>query len=93
MNKLEETLIITAEECAEVIQEISKCFRFGIDGNHKSGVKHRAKLEEEIGDLLCMIDILIENGEVNPVSLDKAKLAKRDKLKVYSSLFNDKESQ
>ena len=51
-EKLHETLIITQEECAEVIQVISKIMRFGLDEND-----HR--LESELGDLLCMVDLLM----------------------------------
>ena len=62
MNEKEkEILVIAQEECAEVIQEISKCFRFGIDSVHKSGTIHRTVLEHEVGDLLCMIDLMINN--------------------------------
>jgi hypothetical protein len=37
-DKQREILVITQEECAEVIQEISKIFRFGIDEMHKDGI-------------------------------------------------------
>jgi NTP pyrophosphatase (non-canonical NTP hydrolase) len=89
MNKQEQILMITAEESAEVIQEISKIFRFGIDATHKSGVKHREKLEEEVGDLLCMVDLLIEAGIIDNENVEIAMRNKRDKLKVYSTIFNE----
>ena len=59
-KKYEEILRITQEECAEVIQAISKISRFGID-NLKPGKPktNREHLEEELGDLLAMIDILL----------------------------------
>ena len=88
MNKQEQILMITAEESAEVIQEISKIFRFGIDNNHKSGITHRAKLEEEVGDLHCMLDLLAEHDIVNREKVIVAAQNKRDKLKVYSNIFN-----
>jgi hypothetical protein len=71
-DQLKETFIITQEECAEVIQEISKIFRFGIDEMHKSGIIHRHKLEMEVGDLLCMIDLLLEQGVISQSGLDLA---------------------
>ena len=40
-NRITEILIITQEEVGEVIQEIAKCFRFGLDGIHNSGLAHR----------------------------------------------------
>jgi NTP pyrophosphatase (non-canonical NTP hydrolase) len=88
-DKIRETLVITQEECAEVIQEISKIFRFGIDEMHKSGVVHREKLNQEVGDLLCMIDLLVEQGLLNQQDLDAAKEKKIAKLKIFSKIFVD----
>ena len=88
-DRTRETLVITQEECAEVIQEISKIFRFGIDEMHKSGIVHRAKLNEEVGDLLCMIDLLKQQGLLNQQDLDLAKEKKIEKLKIYSKIFVD----
>ncbi len=45
-EKQREILVITQEECAEVIQEVSKIFRFGIDNQHKDGMLHQEKLEQ-----------------------------------------------
>lgn len=88
-DRTRETLVITQEECAEVIQEISKIFRFGIDEMHKSGIVHRAKLNEEVGDLLCMIDLLKQQGLLNQQDLEAAKEKKIEKLKIYSKIFVD----
>lgn len=79
-DKLRETLIITQEECAEVIQVISKIFRFGLDEND-----HR--LEDELGDLLCMIDLLVKQGVIRPDKLELAKRIKAEKLKKWSKLY------
>jgi NTP pyrophosphatase (non-canonical NTP hydrolase) len=79
-DKLRETLVITQEECAEVIQVISKIFRFGLDEND-----HR--LEDEIGDLLCMIELLVNLGVVRPDKLELAKRIKAEKLKKWSKLY------
>jgi NTP pyrophosphatase (non-canonical NTP hydrolase) len=79
-DKVKEALVITQEECAEVIQVISKIFRFGLDEND-----HR--LEDEIGDLLCMIELLVNLGVVKPNKLDLAKRVKAEKLKKWSKLY------
>lgn len=84
----QEILIILQEECAEVSQEISKIFRFGIDETHKSGIPHRLVLEEEVGDLLCMIDLLVEKGVVDRSNLEEAKINKQLKLKKWSSIYD-----
>ena len=86
-DKVSEILVITQEECAEVIQEISKIFRFGIDNKHKTGVVHREKLTEEVGVLLCMIDLLIEQGVLTKEGLDIAKQNKESKLKTWSKIY------
>ena len=84
-----EVMDITQEECAEVIQAISKIRRFGID-NAKPGTEYsnREHLEEELGDVLAMIDILLINDIVNWGNLHKAKRAKIEKLKKWSNIPN-----
>lgn len=89
-NVEKETLSILQEECAEVIQAISKIQRFGIDESHPvTKIKNREHLEEEIGDLQCMISILVELGIVNEENLMKAESKKFDKLKKWSNIFNE----
>lgn len=86
-DKTQEALIILQEECAEVIQAVSKCYRFGIDNQHKSGITQRANLEMEIGDMLALVDILIEQGEIDLNNLNIAKANKIEKLKIWSGLY------
>ena len=89
MNKIEEALGILQEECAEVIVEVSKIRRFGIDTLHyKEGIPHNKMLEREVGDVLAMVDILIEQNVLSIVDLNKAKIAKKEKLKQWSSIFD-----
>ena len=89
MNDIDkEILLITQEECAEVIQAISKVFRFGMVDTH-NGQTNREHLEEEIGDLMCMIDILIDSGVVSEAAVMTAKNEKLNKLKVWSGIFKE----
>lgn len=89
MNKVnKEILLITQEECAEVTQAISKVFRFGFESVHK-GVNNREHLEEEIGDLMCMIDLLIDNGIVRESAVMTAKNEKLNKLMTWSDIFQE----
>jgi len=84
----EEVLGILQEECAEVIVEVSKIRRFGIDSVHyKTGYKHSAMLEMEIGDVLAMVDILLEQQIISWENLELAKLAKKEKLKKWSTIY------
>jgi NTP pyrophosphatase (non-canonical NTP hydrolase) len=84
-----EVMDILQEEAAEVIQAVSKIRRFGID-NAKPGTNYsnREHLEEEIGDLLAMIDILQINNIVSWGNLHTAKRAKIEKLKKWSTIPN-----
>jgi len=83
-----EVLVITQEEAAEVIQEISKVFRFGIDETHRDGTTHRKKLETEIGDLLCMIDLMADHRLIDPTAVELARQAKVNKLRRYSQIYS-----
>lgn len=89
-NKIKETMDILQEECAEVIQAVSKISRFGLN-NLKPGKPktNREHLEEELGDLLAMIDILHEMDVVSWDRLDTAKAAKIEKLKKWSSIYDN----
>ena len=87
-DKLNEILLITQEECAEVTQAISKVFRFGYrDAWPKDGPNNQARLEEEVGDLLCMVDLMIETGILSDSNVNAARHAKREKLKTWSKIF------
>ena len=92
MNEMSEAqkeiLLITQEECAEVTQAISKVFRFGTTDKYK-GLTNREHLEEEVGDLMCMIDLLIDNGIVRESAVMTAKNEKLNKLLTWSNIFKD----
>ena len=89
-DKTKEIMDITAEECAEVIVAISKISRFGIDKFKPMTVRpltNRQHLEEEIGDLLAMVDLLEEFSIVDMKSVNTARIAKIEKLKQWSNIF------
>jgi NTP pyrophosphatase (non-canonical NTP hydrolase) len=86
-TRIQEILDILQEECAEVIQEVSKCRRFGIDSRHPDGRPHRDHLEQEIGDVMFMIELLHEAGVVSEEGLQRAWQRKEEKLKKYSNIF------
>jgi hypothetical protein len=89
MTEIEkEIMLITQEECAEVTQAISKVFRFGMNDSYK-GVTNRQHLEEEIGDLMCMIDLMIDNGIVSESAVMTAKNEKLNKLLTWSKIFSE----
>jgi NTP pyrophosphatase (non-canonical NTP hydrolase) len=83
-----EILTILQEECAEVIVEVSKCFRFGPDQMMEGmDVTNMERLQKEIGDLQAMIELLVDNKVgVTTQGLKEAKKAKFEKLKQWSNL-------
>ena len=80
-----EILLITQEECAEVTQAISKVFRFGFDSVHKERT-NKDRLEEEIGDLMCMLQLMEERDLIDWSHVSVAASAKRVKLKTWSNI-------
>ncbi len=78
----DETLIILAEECAEVQQVISKILRFGPE---EDNIK---KLEKEIGDVVALLAVLGYQGVLNEDRIMRRVAAKLRKLKKFSSIEN-----
>lgn len=76
---LDELLVITMEECSELIQVASKAIRCGTYYDND-------KLTEEVGDVLTMIDLLHEYDLVSWNDLDERKKVKLEKLKKWSNL-------
>jgi len=84
-------LQILQEECAEVIQATSKIFRFGFESSHpdtphKTNTDH---LQEELGDLLAMIDLLSMHKVIDLNCLLVYKHAKIEKLRTWSNIDVD----
>jgi len=80
MKKKEEMLVITMEECGELIQACSKMLRFGEDQDY-------TQLQEEIGDVMCMIEILRDGGLVNDKQIADRIKVKKEKLMKWSLLY------
>lgn len=82
-SKTDEILTIAQEECGEFVQVVSKVRRFG------DGLENMKKLTQEAGDILCMIELMVEHGIITQDELDQAKNLKREKLKIWSSIFQE----
>jgi len=89
-NSQKEIMMIAQEECAEVTQAISKVFRFGIDAIHNDKT-NKQRLEEEIGDLMCMFQLMDENNIIDWSMVSIASSMKKEKLKRWSDIFNNEE--
>lgn len=83
MNKLQELLTITMEECGELIQACSKAIR--CDDYHDN-----KKLLEEVGDVMCMIELLHEYDLISYNDVEDRVKVKKEKLKKWSRLYETK---
>lgn len=89
MNKLQELMAITAEECGELTQACIKVIR-KFDKIEDISAEKREKLIEEAGDVACMIELMAENGLFTEYEIRNRIEAKREKLKMWSKLFDEK---
>jgi len=81
---------ILQEECAEVIQALSKCKRFGKDQVHpETKISNRNALTTELGQLLFMIDEVVKQEELSLVDISNAYAHKRATKKHWDQ-FNIK---
>jgi len=80
--------IIAQEECAEVIQAISKVFRFGLEQRHPvTGIDNATHLAEEVGQLKYMLDCLIEYYGLCEATGANAYYSKQAALDKYADYF------
>jgi len=88
INKLQQLMIITAEECGELIQRCSKIVR---KYEKISDIEddQRNKLLEEVGDVYCMIDLMCEHGVLDWKDIYARSGSKRNKLKTWSNLIDE----
>lgn len=88
MDRIEHLLVITSEECSEVIKEASKSLRFGLDDSHKKydNIPNRKLLETECEQLEAMIEMLRDEGIISSKSQDTIinKKLKVEKYLLYS---------
>lgn len=84
-NSEREIMLITQEECAEVTQAISKVFRFGFDSEY-NGRTNKERLEEEIGDLMCMLQLMADRDIIDWSLVSLAAGRKKIKLQTWSNI-------
>ena len=75
-----ELMVITMEECGELIEACSKAIRCEdyVDND---------RLIEEVGDVLCMIDLMKERGMLSSRDLNNRIQLKKMKLLQWSNLL------
>jgi len=79
-----ERLAILSEELGEVQQIIGKILRHGYDSYNpydKTKQTNRDKLEIEIGDVLCILDVMWDdNSDIDILNIKDQSIKKRVKL-------------
>ena len=92
LNKDQAAILqILQEECAEVIQATSKVFRFGLFDTHPDtpSKTNTLPLEEELGDVLAMIDLLATHKVISYSNVVQFKQRKFNKLRTWSEIDVD----
>lgn len=88
MDRRDELLTILAEECAEVIVACSKVKRFGESSVYEGRTAMDA-LENELGDMQCIIELLHAEDMVSYTKMDEYSAKKYEKLKRWSNLIEN----
>ena len=77
-----ELMVITMEECGELVQVCAKALRSG-------KIENNEQLTEEVGDVMCMVGLLLEYGLVDFDEIEERIEVKLAKLAKWSNLVED----
>ena len=83
-DALLQLMVITMEECGELVQACSKAIR---KDNHRDN----QLLKEEIGDVYAMLQLLVKFDIVSWEELDDRVKVKNKKLSKWSELIDEEE--
>ena len=87
LNAIQQLMAITSEESAELTQVCMKIMRKYTTLEEIQNDKYRDLLIEEAGDVLCMLELLVEHGVLTNEELDARVTVKRNKLATWSNLI------
>jgi len=83
-DALLQLMVITMEECGELVQACSKAIR-------KDNHRENQLLKEEIGDVYAMLQLLVKFDIVSWEELDERVKVKNKKLSKWSELIDEEE--
>ena len=86
LDERQQLLVITMEECGELIQECSKNLR-------RSEFFDRDTFKKEVGDVYAMIELLVEWDVLSWDEIENRRDEKRRKLSKWSDLIGESESK
>lgn len=89
INKLQQLMAVTAEECGELTQACMKVMRKYDNIEDLRDSKFYENLIEEAGDVLCMLDLLVSNDILKEEDLLERADIKEMKLRKWSTIFED----
>ena len=78
-------MCITMEECGELTQRCSKIMR-KYESLDLIEEEQRVKLVEELGDVFCMMELMVEHNITDWIELQERADVKLEKLKKWSTL-------
>ena len=87
LNAIQQLMAITAEECGELTQVCMKVMRKYTTLEEIQNDKYKDLLIEEAGDVLCMIELMVEHGVLTNDELGARATVKRGKLATWSNLI------
>ena len=91
LDARQELLVITMEECGELIQACSKALRkgefFQYSDSESFGVTIPNELKQEIADVYAMIELMQEWDVISWTEIEEGVERKREKLKKWSKLI------
>ena len=88
LDARQQLLVVTMEECGELIQACSKLLR---RSELYSDGEYVQNLKEEHGDVYAMKELFVEHDVVSWTELEERRNVKRKKLSRWSDLCQDEE--
>lgn len=85
INTLQQLMTITMEECGELTQRCSKIMR-KYETLDLIEEAQRVKLVEELGDVFCMMELMVEHNITDWIELQERADVKLEKLRKWSTL-------
>ena len=82
----QQLLVVTMEECGELIQSCAKLLR---RKELYSDSEYVQNLKDEVGDVYTMIDLLVEWDVLSWTEIEKRRELKRKKLSKWSELCQE----
>ena len=90
LDARQQLLVITMEECGELIQACSKALRRGELYEHSDS---ETELKKEVGDVYAMLELLVEWDVLSWTEIENRRDVKRMKLSRWSDLIGESESR